>query len=382
MGTTGNRWTIAIQPDDYGPGDASSPRWTEMLNRRGHEVRRVNVYRPDILEQLRGCHGLMWRFAHFGNMELVARRLLPVVEQQLGLVVFPDQRTWWSYDDKIAQAYQLPALGLPTPQTWLWFEAHEARRWARTARYPLVLKLYTGAGSTNVRLVQSHQEATRWIDRLFGPGVYGVGDEEFPPVSWTKRIREAAKAVWRGLPPYRRHDYAPLHGGYVLFQEFLPGNDYDTRITVIGNRAFGFRRWNRPNDFRASGSGRIDRNPELIDPQQLHVAFDAAQRLGSQCCAMDLLWRDHQVVIGEVSYTGVSSSIYRCPGHWELEGAPHSGRLVWHSGPMWAEEAILEDFLARLAARGRESLQRPIGTGSTDGRRAGTTHSARDDLAA
>lgn len=31
----------------------------------------------------------------------------------------------------------------------------------------------------------------------------------------------------------------------------------DTRVTVIGHCAFGYRRYNRPGDFRASGSGRL-----------------------------------------------------------------------------------------------------------------------------
>jgi len=379
-----DRFTVAIHPDDYGPGDASSPRWAELLSKQGHHVRWVDVYRPDILHQLRGCHGLMWRFAHFGNMELVARRLLPVAEQQLGLVVFPDRRTWWTFNDKLSQFYLLPALGLPVPRTWVWFQADAAKRWARTARYPLVLKLYTGAGSSNVRMVHSYREAVKWIEALFGPGVFGVGDEEFPRISWSKRIREAAKAVWYGLPPRRRHDYTPLHGGYAYFQEFLPGNDHDTRITIIGNRAFGFRRWNRPGDFRASGSGRIEWNPQLVDPRQVHVAFDAARRLGTRCCAMDMLWRGQSVVIAEVSYTFLSKAVYRCPGHWVLEGQPYTGRLVWHPGQMWPEEAILEDFLAELRARA-ERGQLPNWSADDSPEptaRSLDIHAARDDLAA
>lgn len=45
---------------------------------------------------------------------------------------------------------------------------------------------------------------------------------------------------------------------YILFQEYLPDNEFDTRVTVIGNRAFAFRRFNRKKDFKASGSGEID----------------------------------------------------------------------------------------------------------------------------
>ena len=38
--------------------------------------------------------------------------------------------------------------------------------------------------------------------------------------------------------------------GYVYFQDFIPDNQFDTRVTVIGNRAFAFIRKVRPGDFR------------------------------------------------------------------------------------------------------------------------------------
>ena len=46
---------------------------------------------------------------------------------------------------------------------------------------------------------------------------------------------------------------------YILWQEFIPDNQRDFRVTIIGRRyAFVFWRNNRPGDFRASGSGLID----------------------------------------------------------------------------------------------------------------------------
>src|SRR5207253_2314233 len=104
---------------------------------------------------------------HRDGMGRIARRLLPVVERTLGLAVYPDQRTCWHYDDKIAQAYLLDALRIPTPRTWIWFARDPAIEWARSCALPLVLKLAAGAGSANVRRVDSHQDAIDWIDRLF-----------------------------------------------------------------------------------------------------------------------------------------------------------------------------------------------------------------------
>ncbi len=96
---------IAIHPDDYTqPGrqagdDASSPRWAAAIEAAGHEVVEVDVRRADIFEQLRGCDGFMWRWAHFAGMSRIARRLLPVIENELGLCVYPDQKTCWHYNN-------------------------------------------------------------------------------------------------------------------------------------------------------------------------------------------------------------------------------------------------------------------------------------------
>lgn len=339
-------FTIAIQPDDYrskGIPDASSPRWAEGLERAGHIVRWVDVYRADILEQVQGCQGFMWRWGHMNGMGQIARRLLPVLERELGMVVYPDQSTCWHFDDKIAQAYLLKALKIPTPTTWVWFDLEAARQWTREATFPVVAKLAGGAGSSNVRLMRTRDEALAWIERMFATGISSVGDT--PGMSTKDRLKASAKVLLgRNTVPYE------LQKNYVLFQEFLDKNPFDTRITVIGKRAFGFRRFNRPNDFRASGSGLIDHDPQQVDLRVVRLALRAARLLQSQSCAVDGLFRGGEPAIGEVSYTFSSKAVHDCPGHWDLEGEPDTGQLVWTDGTMWPEAAQLEDFLTRLVA--------------------------------
>ncbi len=348
------KFTIAIQPDYYGPGDTASPVWTRFLREAGHEVRTVNVFSADILDQLRGCHGFMWRFAHFPNLRQVARSLMPVIEKELDLVVYPDQNTCWHYDDKIAQSYLFKAAGIPTPKTWAWFDASLAREWARDAQYPLVMKLRGGASSENVLLIRSFEEAETWIDRLFGRGVNHLDDQYgVEPWPWRRRIMPAARLLLKGMPPYKKlSEYNwELHKNYILFQEFLPGNEFDTRVAVIGNRAFAVRRFNRPNDFRASGSGKFDPDPRQIDLEAVHLAFDVARRLKTQSVAIDCLLRGTERVVSEISYTYVCWIGLTCPGHWTLSGDPYTGELIWQEGRMWREEAQVADFLSRLEAR-------------------------------
>ena len=328
---------VAIQSDNYGINDASSPLWSRLLGEAGHEVREVDVYSANILDQLKGCQGFMWRHAHLPHMRQIARRLFPVVEKELGLVVYPDQNTCWHYDDKIAQAYLLPAAGIPAPKTWVWYDRKLALEWAITAEYPLVLKLWAGAGSTNVCLIHSFDEAAYWVGRLFKVGVTSLDKREF---SLRRRMCTAAVSLLKG----GRTDLWELHKGYALFQEFLPDNAFDTRITVIGDRAFGFRRFNRENDFRASGSGKIDYNPHEISPEFVHLAFYVSQSLKTQSCAIDGMWRGNAPVVGEISYTYASWAVHDCPGYWD-------SNMNWHEGQMWPEEAQIIDFIERLKAR-------------------------------
>jgi hypothetical protein len=345
------RFTVAVQPDDYGPRDASSPIWTRVLTEAGHEVRAVDVRRADILDQVRGCHGFMWRHAHTPEARQIARRLLPVLEREMGLAVYPDQRTCWHFDDKIAQRFLLEAAGIPTPRTWVWFDREQAEEFARGAAYPLVLKLWGGAGSTNVRLVGTPAEARTWIARLFGPGVHGLDEASARAWRRTGRIlKGAARTLATGRPFHhavRPPVFWELHRGYVLFQEFLPGNDHDTRVTVVGRRAFAYRRFNRPGDFRASGSGRFDPDPSRIDMETVRLAFRVAERLGAQSVAIDGLRRGEDRVVGEITYAYVSWMVQSCPGHWERAG----GEPVWVEGRMWPEEAQAEDFMERLRSR-------------------------------
>jgi hypothetical protein len=135
-------------------------------------------------------------------------------------------------------------------------------------------------------------------------------------------------------------------------QEFIPGNPFDTRVTVIGNRAFCFRRFNRPNDFRASGSGNFDHDPAAIAEDAIRLAFKTAYHFQFQTVGVDILRQNNRPVLVELGYDYVNWVVNACPGHWVLSGAAESGTLRWVEGKTRSEDAIFEDFVARLQSRG------------------------------
>jgi glutathione synthase/RimK-type ligase-like ATP-grasp enzyme len=344
---------IGIHPDRIGK-ESYSDKWSEFLRARGANVRTLDLLAPNALRQASQCAGIMWRWAHNPRDKQSAQRILHTIEHSLGIPVYPDTRTAWHYDEKVAQFHLLQALQAPMPRTWLFWSRDEAMTWAQAAPYPVVFKLSVGAGSSNVAKVETEAEAVALINRVFTRGIFPYTMNEYRLPSGFPRSLGQAKAMVRRLKDALRYvwqaNYPTLHPvfwrpeyGYAYFQEFLPGNSFDTRVSVIGDRAFGFRRFNRPGDYRASGSGRIDYDPESIDCGCVEIAFQIS-RLGSfQSMAYDFIYRRKQPVLCEISYAYADSAVHDCPGRWD-------SNLNWIDGQMWPEEAQVEDFLARVQA--------------------------------
>jgi glutathione synthase/RimK-type ligase-like ATP-grasp enzyme len=341
--------TLAIQPDKQllmsGRRQSFSSDWVERARTSGIGTRLVNVYDGNLRQQLDGCDGFLWWFAHLPEIRNVGTRVIQAIGHGMRLPTFPNRRTIWHFDDKLAQAYLLDAAGIPMPATWIFWRRGAAREFARTARYPLVMKLAGGIVSENVRRVDSADEAAFWIEQLFGPGVTSLSG--WPPAApmrqMLRRVRDARKALLGRsvIPTSRRVD---LQRGYVLFQELVPGNEFDTRVTVIGGRAFAFRRFNRPDDFRASGSGRIDWDSGAIDLAAVTLAFQVAAALGTQSLAVDVLRStEGRLVLTEISYYYEGRAVHDCPGHWTPD-------LTWHPGHVAPEDAIFDDFVQSISA--------------------------------
>ncbi|HZN66284.1 MAG TPA: hypothetical protein VFB66_13425 [Tepidisphaeraceae bacterium] len=330
-----------------------SKDWAESLEAAGHKVLPLPQTATDLIDRVRGCDGFMWWFAHLPYPRNYARRIIQAVQHGMGIPLFPSWETTWHFDDKVAQDFLLRAAGIPTARTHVFWFRREALDFCRTAQYPLVIKLAGGITSENVRLLANFEEANYWIDRLFGAGIVTLKPPTLGGVRGAgRRVWDAMRLIATGRAPgaSRRSD---LHRDYVLLQEFLPRNDHDTRVTVIGNRAFAFRRMNRPNDFRASGSGRIDWTPDKVDPEIVRLAFGAARTLRTQSLAVDGMYReDGRRVLVEISYYYEGWAIHECPGHWELRGDdPQTAKMEWVEGKVRPQDAILEDFLAELGRK-------------------------------
>ena len=323
------------------------PRWIAHCEREGIPYRLVDCHASDIIEQVKACCALMW---HHGQSDpkdvLIARPILSALEHA-GVKVFPDFRTAWHFDDKVAQKYLFEALDIPAVPAQVFVDKEQALTWVDQAEFPKVFKLRRGAGSAGVRLVRNRSDARRLVRRAFGRGFplydpWASLKERWYKVRMGKMPTcEIGKGLARFLYPPRYSKFLGRERGYVYFQDFLAGNDCDIRVIVIGERAFAIRRLVRPGDFRASGSGRITYRREDLDERCVAMAFETAAKLGGDCVALDFVFdQERQPWVLEVSYGFIKEVYDPCEGHWD-------SNLDWHPGAFDPQGWMVEQLVGR-----------------------------------
>jgi len=323
-------------------------RFELILQENEIETVRMDINQPDFWEVVKTLDLFIFRFQNIDSHHQVARSILPVIEHELKVPVFPNHRTWWAFDDKIREWFLLNAAGFPMIKSWVFFTKSEAIKWLRSAELPVVFKLKEGAGSRDVILVKSKRQASRLIDRMFYRGMLSADIKHGKKAKQKKntlirRIRNQAKKIVGWI----NKDYDPrfwqIQKNYMYFQNFLPNNNYDTRITVIGKRAFAFRRYNRKGDFRSSGSGLIDYDQSKIDLRFVKLAFKITRHFGFQVMTYDFLIDENSnPQICEMGYTFLDEAVYNVPGYYE-----ENLKLI--TGHHWPQEYILKDLLGTEA---------------------------------
>src|SRR5690606_3394653 len=151
------------------PGSFSD-RWIEYCKNKGINFKIVNAFDSDIINQVKDCDVFLWHHPHSNFKDvLTAQRILFALEHA-GISVFPDFRTAWHFDDKVAQKYLLEAIEAPLVPSYVFYDKNEAIEWVKNTSYPKVFKLKGGAGATNVKLVTNQTQAIKLVNKAFGKG--------------------------------------------------------------------------------------------------------------------------------------------------------------------------------------------------------------------
>jgi hypothetical protein len=305
-----------------------SDHWIDYCKKEKIDYLLVNSYANDILEVIRdnGITHFMWHFSHESSKDLM---IYPTVFNSLelmGIKTFPNFNSRWHFENKVAQKYLFESVAAPMPKNYVFYEEDEAIRFLEQYDLPIVAKLKRGAASINVKLIDNKEEGVKYIKKLFSEGIQStdklLGNLD-SKIRIAKRIKNIRQLVIKIVGFLKKNKKERLlnspEKGYAYFQEFMPKNDFDTRIVVVYDKAFGFRRINRENDFRASGSGKFDFRIKEMDLKFVSLAFELHKKIGAQCLSSDFVYnKNKEPVVIETGYEfGLPSPYYNEEGFWD-----------------------------------------------------------------
>lgn len=325
-----------------------SNRWIAYCKKNDIDFILVDAYANNIIEQLEGCDGFLWHHKHSISMDILfAKQLLYSLEAK-GVTVFPNFNTTWHFDDKLGQKYLFEAINAPFVPTYVFYSKDIALNWVKKTSFPKVFKLRGGSGSSNVKLISTESEAIKYVNKAFGKGFRQYQALSSLKERWRKykngltNLYDVFKGVMRF---YIEPEYSKTIGferGYIYFQDFVPNNNHDIRVIVIGKRAFALKRMVREGDFKASGSGYMKFDREEFDERCIKIAFETNNKLNAQCLAYDFVFDEKNTpLIVEISF-GFSVDAYdSCPGYWDEN-------LIWYEKKFIPQNWMVEDLLSEI----------------------------------
>lgn len=327
-----------------------SQHWIDYCNSKKVPYKVVNCYKTDIIKELEDCDALMWHHNHADPRDvLFAKQLLYSIEAA-GKVVYPDSNTTWHFDDKLGQKYLLEALELPLVNSYAFYSRKEAMKWLLDVNLPLVLKLRGGAGSRNVKLIRTRFQAKRAIRKAFGFGfrqydaIWGIKENLRNFVKNKTTYKEVLKAFAHLVIPIKLEKSKGREKGYIYFQEYVPDCKFDIRVQIVDDKCYAMYRYVRNNDFRASGSGKIDYDGSKVPVSLIKNSFEYAKKLKMQSVAFDFVPVGNKFKIVEICYAwGIADGELE-PGYWD-------SNLNWHPGRInpfgWIVDEVIKEIHAK-----------------------------------
>ena len=284
----------------------------------------IDLYCSDWLKQVEnsGCDVLLvWPDGFLDSWNAMIKDRVAILEHEMGYPAVPSSDELWMYEDKRRTAYWLAANGFPHPETWVFYNEEEARKFAETCELPIVFKTSFGAGASGVQILRNRRSVYSLIRKAFSRGI-SPGGTDFRDRQW----------------------------GNIIFQEYL--NDVqEWRMVRIGDSYFGHPK-GRVGEFH-SGSGSV--LWDAPSPRHLNLVREITECGGFRSMDVDIFETgDGQLFVNELQAVfGASYAVDQL----KIDGKP--GRFIWRDGEWIFEPG---EFARNACAneRLRDALQRGL----------------------
>lgn len=295
---------------------ASWPKYERFCKNNGIEYGLLDITRSDWMEQVEKYDIIVWHTDSSPASQLMAETKIYIMEKEMGKLCFPSFHEVWQYENKIRAAYLYKYHKIPSIPTFVTNNKEDALKKVEECKFPIIYKLSTGSGSAGVFKLDSKSSAVNLINRIFRHG---------QPTYW---------------------GYIKTKNEFYM-QEFINDATYDLRVMMVDDMAFGYYRYPKTGDFKASGSHILEKKD--IPAEALRLAYSVKKKLHARQMGVDMLYsqKNNQYYIIETStFNQIDSPeqlvINGVPGYYDLSDI---NNIKFKEGRFWIQELTLKSVI-------------------------------------
>lgn len=189
--------------------------------------------------------------------------------------LMPKYEIFKAHENKSYQELYKNRTGLNSLKNYSFGCLKDIYKYKEELEFPIVFKSLTGAGSLGVSLAKNFSELEEKVKKE----TLRKDSLEF----------KAKKLIKKNLikSKYDKEFYEiDKYIGRFLLQEFVPNLENDWKILIFGDKYYVLNRKVRKNDFRASGSGKLD----YVEPPKevLEFAKECFEKLDMPLASLDV----------------------------------------------------------------------------------------------
>ena len=297
-------------------------KFARFLENNDFNFEYYNIFSSNWQKEAQKYDYIIWRpMSYYWEID-TARNKIYFLEKMLNIKTVPSFKEIKFYENKTMQYYFLKQNNYPLINTFISNDYDEVMEYIENTEYPLVSKIKTSSGSSDVTLVKNKHHAKKIVKKIFKVG---------------------------------RNTYWPFlkQKNYVILQDFLENHGFDVRVIILDKEhIFGYYREPNKGDFRASGTGGLALKREF--PVEIaKIALQILNDLDFNIIAVDFLKskKDNNYYISELSYftdivTCTQAKKNQIPGKYILNN--QDNRLDFQEGKYWLQELLLKKFFTRI----------------------------------
>lgn len=296
--------------------NASWPKYERFLKTNNIPYKEYDISRSDFIEKSKQFDLIAWRVETSYSKQWEAIDKTDLLEKYLGKTLLQSSESLWLDEDKVRLDYFYKIHDLPHIKTFISQSRDEVMDFIETCDYPIISKDKVCSCGKGVYMIKNKLQAYDFCEEVFTTGL-------------------------------ETNESYVKQKDYVYFQEFVPNHGFDLRIIMVGEYFFGYFRYPKVGDYKASGSGIVDKKALPIDAMLL-----AKQVRGvlpaSNALAVDFIKdsRDDKYYIVETTvFVGVETTeqlmVDGVAGRYREE----NGEFTFEPGRFWIQELMLEDMM-------------------------------------